>query len=136
MRPARARRKAPHERARRRARRPARRFVDPAWQHWPWNALSQGLLLQQQWWHRATRSVRGMSLHHGAVTTFVARQLLDCVAPWNFVFTNPVVLRETARRGGMKLVAGATRAVNEAWRAASGEAAPPSLRPGRYVLEP
>lgn len=109
-----------------------KRFVDPAWHRWPWNALSQGFLLQQQWWHRATSSVRGMSQHHADVVTFVARQLLDCVAPSNFVSTNPVVLEETCARGGMNLVGGAARAASDLARAASGEAGP-SLRPGREV---
>jgi polyhydroxyalkanoate synthase len=110
-----------------------KRFVDPGWQHWPWNALSQGFLLQQQWWHRATNGVRGVSQHHADVVTFVARQLLDCVAPSNFVATNPVVLQATCERGGMNLVSGAMRAMDEARRAASGLARAPSLLPGRDV---
>ncbi|MGX4640395.1 PHA/PHB synthase family protein [Massilia sp. SYSU DXS3249] len=110
-----------------------KRFVDPAWHRWPWNVLSQGFLLQQQWWHRATRSVRGMSAHHGDVVTFVTRQLLDCAAPSNFVLTNPVVLEATWKRGGMNLVAGSWRAAHDAWRAASGDAGTPGFRPGREV---
>jgi polyhydroxyalkanoate synthase len=110
-----------------------KRFVDPAWQVWPWNVLSQGFLLQQQWWHRATRSVRGMSLHHADVVTFAARQLLDCAAPSNFVMTNPVVLQTTVERAGTNLAAGAMRAASDGWRAATGEAATPTFRPGREV---
>jgi polyhydroxyalkanoate synthase len=110
-----------------------KRFVDPAWHRWPFNVLSQGFLLQQQWWHRATRSVRGMSAHNADVTTFVARQLLDSVAPSNFVLTNPVVLQATCERGGMNLVGGMARAASDAWRAASGTAAAPTLRPGHEV---
>lgn len=109
-----------------------KRFVEPPWQRWPWNALSQGFLLQQQWWHRATSSVRGMSQHHADVVTFVARQLLDCMAPSNFVSTNPVVLEATCERGGMNLVRGAIRGARDAWRAAAG-AVEPSLKPGRDV---
>ncbi len=110
-----------------------KRFAEPDWHRWPYNVLSQGFLLQQQWWHRATHSVRGMSRHHADVVTFVARQLLDCAAPSNFVATNPVVLRTTSARGGMNLVAGATRAAGDAWRAATGEAELPSFQPGRDV---
>lgn len=109
-----------------------KRFADPAWARWPWNALSQGFLLQQQWWHRATNGVRGVSRHHADVATFVARQLLDCVAPSNFVATNPVVLQATWERGGMNLARGAMRAAGDVWRAAAG-AAPPALLPGREV---
>lgn len=110
-----------------------KRFDDPAWQRWPFNLISQGFLTQQQWWHRATRSVRGMSAHHADVVTFVTRQLLDCAAPSNFVATNPVVLQTTCERGGMNLVAGTLRAAGEAWRAARGQAVVPAFRPGREV---
>lgn len=110
-----------------------KRFVDPAWQRWPWNALSQGFLLQQQWWHRATNGVRGVSRHHADVATFVARQLLDCVAPSNFVATNPVVQQVTFERGGTNLAAGAARAIEDGWRAVAGQAAAPGLLPGRDV---
>ncbi|MET0981574.1 MAG: alpha/beta fold hydrolase, partial [Telluria sp.] len=110
-----------------------KRFVDPAWHSWPWNVLSQGFLLQQQWWHRATRSVRGMSLHHADVVTFVARQLLDCAAPSNFVMTNPVVLQTTFARGGTNLASGAMRAASDAWQTATGQAAAPTFLPGREV---
>jgi polyhydroxyalkanoate synthase len=74
-----------------------------------------------------------MSRHHADVATFVARQLLDCVAPSNFVLTNPVVQGATLERGGMNLVAGAWRAAGDAWRAASGHAALPTYRPGVEV---
>jgi polyhydroxyalkanoate synthase len=110
-----------------------KRFTDPEWQRWPFNVLSQGFLLQQQWWHRTTRSVRGMSRHHADVATFVARQLLDGVAPSNFVLTNPVVQQATLARGGMNLVAGAWRALGDNWRAASGAGPQPVFRPGHEV---
>ena len=87
-----------------------KRFADPAWQSWPYNQISQSFLLTQQWWHRATSAVRGVSPHHTDVVTFVARQLLDCVAPSNFVATNPVVQRATAASGGWNLVHGAVPA--------------------------
>ena len=35
------------------------RFDADAWRQWPFNVLSQGFLLSQQWWHKAaTRCVR------------------------------------------------------------------------------
>ncbi|AXA91557.1 alpha/beta hydrolase [Massilia sp. YMA4] len=110
-----------------------RRFTDPAWQRWPYNVLSQGFLLQQQWWHHATMGVRGVSRHHSEVVTFVARQLLDCVAPSNFPATNPVVQGATLAAGGSNLVAGAIRAATD-WAAASGAVRPESrYLPGRDV---
>jgi len=110
-----------------------KRFNDPLWHAWPWNQLSQGFLLTQQWWHRATNDVRGVSSHHGDVVTFVARQLLDGVAPSNFIATNPVAQQVTLATGGQNLVHGMVRAGTDLRRALAGTTAPVSFRPGREV---
>ncbi|RYE86258.1 MAG: poly-beta-hydroxybutyrate polymerase, partial [Oxalobacteraceae bacterium] len=86
-----------------------RRFDDPAWQQWPFNLVSQNFLLAQQWWHRATFGVRGVATHHEDVVTFTVRQLLDMVAPSNFIATNPVLLRHTVETGGANIVQGASQ---------------------------
>jgi polyhydroxyalkanoate synthase len=110
-----------------------KRFNDPLWHAWPWNQLSQGFLLAQQWWHRATTDVRGVSSHHGDVVTFVARQLLDGVAPSNFIATNPVAQQVTLASGGQNLVHGMLRAATDMRRALAGTSAPVIFRPGRDV---
>ena len=90
-----------------------KRFTDPAWQRWPYNALSQGFLMYQQWWHRATTGVSGVAPHHKDVVTFIARQWLDMFSPSNFLFTNPVVLDQTIHSGGSNLVRGAVNAARD-----------------------
>jgi polyhydroxyalkanoate synthase subunit PhaC len=82
------------------------RFDDPAWHRWPFNLIHQAFLLQQQWWYDATTGVRGMSLHHEEVVTFMARQLLDTVSPVNCLLTNPKVLDATSREYGFNLLRG------------------------------
>jgi polyhydroxyalkanoate synthase len=109
-----------------------KRFSDPAWQSWPYNQISQAFLLTQQWWYRATNSVRGVSPHHTDVVTFVARQLLDCAAPSNFIATNPVVQQATVARAGWNLLHGAARAAADLQHAFGG-APPLRFRPGREV---
>ncbi|MBM3552845.1 MAG: hypothetical protein FJX45_14040 [Alphaproteobacteria bacterium] len=56
-----------------------RRFVGEAWRRWPYNFIYQSFLLNQQWWHNATTSVRGVTKQHENVVEFVSRQILDMV---------------------------------------------------------
>lgn len=88
-----------------------KRFSAPDWERWPYNLTSQGFLLNQQWWHRATTGIHGVSRHHEDVMTFTVRQLLDMLAPSNFLSTNPVVQEETLRSGGTNLMRGAEIAI-------------------------
>ena len=83
-----------------------RRFSDKAWNAWPFNIVSQGFLLTQQWWHTATTNVSGVSAHHEAVVSFVGRQLLDMMSPSNFLLLNPEVLQKTIESGGKNLQQG------------------------------
>jgi len=83
-----------------------KRFDGEAWRRWPFNAIHQGFLLSQQWWHSATTGIHGLSKHHEDVVSFVARQMLDMVSPANFPITNPEILDATIRRGGMNFVRG------------------------------
>ena len=85
-----------------------KRFVGDAWRRWPFNAISQGFLLTQQWWHHATTGVKGVSAHHEDIVSFIARQMLDVVSPANFLLTNPEVIEATFQQGGMNVVRGAT----------------------------
>lgn len=82
------------------------RFDDPAWKVPPYNLLAQSFLLTQQWWHAATTDVAGVTGHHEAVVTFAMRQILDTLAPTNFIATNPVLQQRILETGGMCLVDG------------------------------
>lgn len=76
------------------------RFTSDGWQQFPFNVFSQGFLLSQAWWLEATTGVRGVSLHHQNVTSFIARQMLDMVSPSNFPLTNPDILQTTLEQSG------------------------------------
>ncbi len=83
-----------------------RRFSDPAWRQPPFNLLSQAFLLNQQWWHAATTGVAGIARHHEEMVSFTARQMLDILAPTNFLATNPVLQQRIIETGGKCLVDG------------------------------
>ncbi|HTS40294.1 MAG TPA: alpha/beta fold hydrolase [Xanthobacteraceae bacterium] len=98
-----------------------KRFADDEWQKWPYNFIHQAFLLQQQWWHNATTGIRGLSKQHENMVEFASRQILDMVAPSNFVLTNPKVLRQTIKKGGMNLVNGFQNLMEDWERAISGK---------------
>ena len=83
-----------------------KRFADPAWSAFPYNLMSQGFLLSQQWWHNATTGVRGVTPQHERAVEFAARQMLDVFSPSNFVATNPVIFNATLEEGGANLARG------------------------------
>ncbi|MGA8014619.1 MAG: alpha/beta fold hydrolase [Candidatus Dormiibacterota bacterium] len=82
-----------------------RRFVDPAWESWMFRRLLQaylalggtvdGLVSDADLDWRTERTVR-----------LAAANVVDALAPTNFPWSNPAVLKETIDRGGANLVAG------------------------------
>ena len=82
-----------------------RRFSAPDWALPAFNLTAQAFLLGEQWWQTAT-DVRGVSHANAAIAAFALRQLLDTVAPTNFAFTNPEVIRATFETGGVNLAGG------------------------------
>lgn len=96
------------------------RFKDPQWQDLPFRLYYQGFLLTQSWWQNATTNIDGVSGHHADVVSFVTRQLLDMIAPSNFMTTNPLVLDKTLDCGGTNLIQGLSNAVEDIHRALIG----------------
>jgi len=83
-----------------------RRFAKPEWESAWFNLLAQSFLLGEEWWRKATSGVRGVAPDNEAIVEFSMSQLLDMLAPSNFVATNPEVLQTAFQSGGASFVSG------------------------------
>lgn len=83
-----------------------RRFNDPRWNRWPFNALVQFHLLVEAWCREAVCDVPGLTRRHEAEVQFMMRQLLDVLAPSNLPGVNPIILERTLQEGGANLLRG------------------------------
>ncbi len=97
------------------------RFRAPDWRAMPYNAWAHSFLSVERWWDRATTGVRGVSEHHEDLVSFGIRQLLDTVAPSNFIATNPVVIERTRREHARNLLRGFMNFIEDTARNAAGE---------------
>jgi polyhydroxyalkanoate synthase len=84
-----------------------RRFASEEWAQWPFSLYVAGFLAAERWWDEATSQIHGATRHHLALLNFIGRQALDTVAPSNFLFTNPVAVKQTLTEGGANLLRGA-----------------------------
>lgn len=112
-----------------------RRFAEEAWQKWPYNLVYQGFLLTQQWWDQASCCVGGVTPRHEEQVRFTIRQMLDTLAPSNFVATNPVVQQRVVETGGQCLADGFANFLADTRRTLARErpAGTEAFRPGIEV---
>lgn len=97
------------------------RFSSEDWQKWPYNMVHQYFLLIQNWWEKSTSDVPGLSRNSQDIVSYASRQLLDILAPSNFILTNPEALRVTMEQGGRNLVRGLLHFLEDRQRAAEGK---------------
>jgi poly[(R)-3-hydroxyalkanoate] polymerase subunit PhaC len=83
-----------------------RRFADPEWsQNQFFDFLKQAYLLTVHWSERLVRDA-DIDEHTRQKAAFYVRQIANAIAPSNFVFTNPELLRETLDSNAENLVRG------------------------------
>ena len=82
------------------------RFASPAWQQYPYNLLTQAVLLGEEWWANVTKAPNGVSKPNARIVAFTVRQWLDLVSPSNVPWLNPEVIETTRASGGANLTAG------------------------------
>src|SRR5947207_1754728 len=84
-----------------------KRFKDPEWKtNKFFDFIMQLYLLTTQWAHELVKNAEGVDPHTRKKAEFYVQQITNAIAPSNFVFTNPEVLRETLASNGDNLVRG------------------------------
>lgn len=79
------------------------RFRAPEWRSVPFNIYARFFLSVERWCEAATTNVRGVTRRHSEMANFAARQILDTMAPTNFVPTNAEVVARTRAEWGVNL---------------------------------
>jgi polyhydroxyalkanoate synthase subunit PhaC len=86
-----------------------KRFKDPEWKsNQFFDFVMQLYLLSTRWAQNLVRDAEGVDPHTRKKAEFYVQQITNAIAPSNFVFTNPEVLRETLASNGGNLVRGMT----------------------------
>ena len=84
-----------------------KRFADPEWKsNQFFDFVLQLYLLTTRWANDLVRDAEGLDPHTRKKAAFYVQQITNAIAPSNFVFTNPEVLRETLTSSGDNLVRG------------------------------
>jgi len=84
-----------------------RRFKDAAWsENSLFDFIKQSYLLTARWLQTTVNSVDDLDEKTAQKVDFYTRQFVDAMAPSNFVYTNPEVIRTTIESGGENLVKG------------------------------
>jgi poly[(R)-3-hydroxyalkanoate] polymerase subunit PhaC len=84
-----------------------KRFADPEWKsNQFFDFVMQAYLLTTQWAHDLVRNAEGLDPHTRKKAEFYVNQISNALAPSNFVFTNPEVLRQTLASNADNLVRG------------------------------
>jgi polyhydroxyalkanoate synthase subunit PhaC len=84
-----------------------RRFADPAWRsNQFFDFLKQFYLISSRWAEAMAEDAEGLDPHTRRKAIFYVKQIASALAPPNFAFTNPEVLRQTLASDGDNLVRG------------------------------
>jgi len=110
-----------------------RRFAHEAWDRPPYAAMAQAFLLMEDYFDAATTDVPGLDPAHDKAMTFAMRQMLDAMAPSNFLLSNPEALAETIRSQGANLARGSAQLWQDAQDRARGKRRQPTKIVGKDV---
>jgi polyhydroxyalkanoate synthase len=84
-----------------------KRFKDPMWHDSAtFDFIKQAYLLSARWVQGLMQNVEGLDDKTARKVDFYTRQLVDALAPTNYLYTNPEALRTTLETGGKNLIDG------------------------------
>jgi polyhydroxyalkanoate synthase len=84
-----------------------KRFADPDWSsNQFFDFLKQAYLLTADWANRLVKNAEAVDPHTRQRAEFYVKQIINAIAPSNFVLTNPELLRETLASNADNLVRG------------------------------
>jgi polyhydroxyalkanoate synthase len=107
------------------------RFTHPGWQTYPASLFAQNFLRTERWWATATHDVPGVAREHERTVAFMARQLLDMMAPTNIPMINPEIIAATRATQGKNLRHGFENFLKDLKAKASGETPALPMLPGK-----
>ncbi|MEM9785017.1 MAG: alpha/beta fold hydrolase [Pseudomonadota bacterium] len=110
-----------------------RRFRHESWEMPPYAAMSQAFLLLEDLLDSATSDVPGLNPAHDRAMTFLGRQVLDAMAPSNFLMMNPEAMAKTVETGGFNLVGGTAAIFKDMQKHLHQETPKPTKKVGRDV---
>ncbi|VVS93524.1 PHA/PHB synthase family protein [Desulfoluna spongiiphila] len=82
------------------------RFDDEGWEEEPFCTFRSLYRLACRAWGELAVGVPGVEPHHGEFMAFLGRQVLELGSPYNYLATNPELLRLTQKEKGENLVRG------------------------------
>jgi len=84
-----------------------KRFKDPEWKsNQFFDFVLQLYLLTTEWAQELVKNAEGIDPHTRKKAEFYVQQIINAIAPSNFILTNPEVLRTTLESNGDNLVRG------------------------------
>lgn len=91
-----------------------RRFNDRVWQdNLPADVMKQAYLITARWMDEVADGLEEIDPQIHKRTKFWTKQIADGLSPTNFALTNPEVMQETIRTGGMNLARGMQNLLND-----------------------
>ena len=82
------------------------RFKDPAWSDGVFDFMKQSYLITSNWTESLVEEAEGLDPDTKHKAAFFTKQIVNALAPSNWVFSNPELLRETFASDGENLVRG------------------------------